>query len=133
MDNEENSIKKAISAFAALSGVRFNPQSLVEDVVLLSVSFPDAPSFELACANTARALEQLAKGRVAGAELKKELKGWRSYHYQPKVEQGANASCRIVYRNVADGVEVMGFGHRHVPKDVYGRLNSIARRGSFSG
>lgn len=112
----------AVEALSSVEGLRMPASSLAEDAFLLSVAFPDEEDFLAACSSTRRALEQLARGAIATSDLKYDFEGWRLFHYQHRVGQGVRAGMRIVFRVVKDGIEVLGFGHRTIPIDVYGRL-----------
>lgn len=116
-------IRQAALSLAAVEGLSMDADALLEDVVLLSVAFPEEGDFEAACANTAKAVRLLATDSVSSSALKYEFAGWESYHYQPKVGQGMKATCRIVFRRTGEGVEVEGFGHRRIPADFYERMS----------
>ena len=122
MSGRAELIGEAIEALSSVDGLHMSPESLAEDAFLLSIAFPDEEDYLAACASTRRALEQLARGLVATSDLKYDFEGWRSFHYQHRVGQGVRAGMRIVFREVEDGIEVLGFGHRTIPLDVYGRL-----------
>lgn len=117
-------LRAAVGAIADVEGLSMDPDSLVEDVYLLAYAFPEGDDFEAAVASTCRALAALIAGRVSTSALKYELDTWQSYHYQPRVAQGARATCRIVFRNTNDGIEVKGFGQRRIPRDFYQRMSS---------
>lgn len=106
-----------------------NSDSLAQDVFLLSEAFPEEEDFEEAVASTVTALEQVIEGSVDTSPLKYDFAGWQSFHYQHKVEQGAKADCRIVFKRVDEGIEVRGFGHRRVPEDLYQRLRDARETG----
>ncbi len=107
---------------AAAPGLHMDPNSLLEDTYLLAAALPDEGEFMAACASTVRAIGNLASRRVSSPRLKYALEGWSSYHYQHRVAQGGRADCRIVFRETEGGIEVMGFGHRSIPEDLYARM-----------
>lgn len=115
-------IRQAVEVLAEVEGVFMDPASLVEDVFLLAYAFPEEEDFMAACASTSRAFGFLMKGAVDSSNLKYQLEGWDSYHYQHRVGQGVKADCRIMYRRTDDGIEVKGFGHRRIPADFYNRM-----------
>lgn len=117
-------LRTAIDAITDVEGLSMDPDSLVEDVYLLAYAFPEDDDFEAAIASTCRALTALIADRVSTSALKYEFDTWSSYHYQPRIVQGTRATCRIVFRNTNDGIEVKGFGHRRIPKDFYQRMSS---------
>ncbi|NGM17946.1 hypothetical protein GMI70_08090 [Eggerthellaceae bacterium zg-893] len=120
----ESLIVEAVDAIADVEGLAMDPNHLVEDVYLLAFAFPQDDDFKAAVASTCRAFSQIVEGRVTTSSLKYDFAGWRSYHYQPRVGQGSKAVCRIVFRPTQSGIEVKGFGHRRIPKDLYKRLSA---------
>lgn len=122
-------IQQAIESIAEVEGVSMSATSLVEDVFLLAHASPEEEDFMAACASTCRALKNLVEGRVTSSKLKYDLEDWKSYHYQHRVNQGAKATCRIMYRLVAEGIEVKGFGHRRIPGDFYERMSDLRNEG----
>ncbi len=121
ISNED--IRSAIIAISDVSGVWMDTGALAEDAILLAYAFPEEDEFKAACANTCRALSLLVEGKVATSDLKYAFEDWQSYHYQHHVGQGSAATCRIIYRKIEGGIEVMGFGHRHIPEDFYVRMS----------
>lgn len=121
----EELIRQAVESLSEVEGVLMDAGSLVEDVFLLARAFPLEGDFMAACVSTARALNHLVEGRVTSGSLKYGFEGWKSYHYQHRVGQGIKATCRVVYRQVDGGVEVKGFGHRHIPADFYERMSKV--------
>ncbi|MBQ9042577.1 MAG: hypothetical protein IJ111_07150 [Eggerthellaceae bacterium] len=109
---------------ASTPGLEMEPNGLLEDTYLLAAAFPEEDEFMAACASTVRAIGNLVSRRVSSAQLKYALEGWSSYHYQHRVSQGGRADCRIVFRETPAGIEVMGFGHRAIPEDLYARMAS---------
>lgn len=115
-------MRLAVETISKVEGVRMDANSLVEDSFLLAYAFTEEEDFLAACANTCRALEQLVSGKVVPGDLKYDFEEWKAYHYQHRVAQGMKADCRIMYRKIPDGIEVKGFGHRHIPYDFYERM-----------
>ena len=113
---------QALRVLASVEGAFFDPQWLAEDIHLLAEAFPDPEEFAAATVSTGRALKSLVSDSVNAADLDYDLKGWKSYHYQHRRAQRAKADMRIIYKRENDQCLVMGFGHRHVPANVYRRL-----------
>lgn len=120
-------LRAAVDAITNVEGLSMDPDSLVEDVYLLAYAFPEDDDFEAAVASTCRALTALITERVNASTLKYEFDTWSPYHHQPRVAQGARATCRIIFRSTGDGIEVKGFGHRRIPRDFYQRTSSSRR------
>lgn len=119
------SVRDAVVAVSQVENVRMDPRALAEDALALSYAFSDEREYRVAVANTCRALDQLARGKVQSSALKYEHEGWLSYHYQHAVAQGARADMRIMYRMEGGKVAVRGFGHRDTPEDFYVRMSSL--------
>ena len=115
---------QAAETVSAVKGLAMDPNDLVEDVFLLAHAFPEERDFKAAVASTCRALGRLIAGAVTPSDLKYDLSGWSSYHYQPWVGQGVRAMCRITFRRIEGGIEVKGFGHRRIPEDFYRRMGA---------
>ncbi|OZG60537.1 hypothetical protein BLEM_1838 [Bifidobacterium lemurum] len=125
MNVTNDMLDKAVRAISAIPAVEMDGASLARDVVLLAYAWPDAEEFAAAVGGTCEALRALAEGRVEGSELKYQFEGWRSFHYQHRRFHKAKADARIVYRRVDAGIQVWGFGGRHVPSDIYRRLSRL--------
>lgn len=98
-------LRAAVDAITDVEGLSMDPDSLVEDVYLLAYAFPEDDDFEAAVANTCRALTALIAERVSASMLKYEFDTWSSCHYQPRVAQGARATCRIIFRGTEGSIE----------------------------
>lgn len=122
MSISDATIINAARAIAGVEGVEADARAVVEDAFLLSMAFTDESEYLVAVANTVRALNQLANNAVSSAKLKHGHRGWLSYHYQHKVQQGARADVRIVFRREGGRVRLRAFGHRNLPKDFYERV-----------
>jgi hypothetical protein len=119
------SYERLLDAFAELGSVenvQMNPDDLSEDVFLLGRAFKNEDEFNSAVAATVNALKKLAMDKVTPAELERNMRGFQSYHYQHKVEQGARADMRIIFKRTDSGIEVKALGHRFIPQDIYKRL-----------
>lgn len=121
----DEAIRDAVVAISQVEGALMDPDALAEDAIALSYALPDEHEYRTAVANTCRALDQLAKGKVQSSALKYEHEGWLSHHYQHAVSQGAKADMRIMYRMEGGKVAVRGFGHRDTPEDFYVRMASL--------
>ena len=115
---------RAIQILASVEGMQMDPAALAQDVLAVADAWPTADEFRLAIAATRRVLERLVSGAAEGTPLKYNLSAWSSLHYQHKRAQGQRADMRVVYQRTEGeaGIRVRGFGHRHVPQDVYRRL-----------
>ena len=122
MPVSDNAIDAAIDLIAGVPGLEMDADDLADDVVLMSLSWPDEAEFLKAAAATERAMRQLCAGTVTAAPLKHDLAGWFSYHYQHARAQGGRADMRIAFRPVKDGIRVRAFGHRDMPTDFYRRI-----------
>lgn len=120
----EQDYTKAIDKIAAIPCVTMNPAHLAYDVYLMGFAFPEKNAFEEAITRTAIILLKLVNGEIVATMLKRELHGWYSYHYQPSIGQGEKALCRVIFRFRDGGLDVLGFGHRFIPEDVYVRLEN---------
>lgn len=122
MPISKTQLHQALDAIAGIKGLYMDPDYLVEDIVLLSVSFPNEDEFKAAVVNTVNAIQLVRDRSVTPSLLENHLGGWRSYHFQHRVAQRAKADCRLIFRPIENGIEVKGFGHRYIPQDVYRRL-----------
>lgn len=125
MPVSEGALRDAIVAIAKVKNVLMDPRALAEDALALSYALPDEREYRAATANTCRALEQLADGKVQSSSLKYAHEGWFSYHYQHAVARGARANMRIMYRLEGKKLKVRGFGHRDMPEDFYTRMAEV--------
>lgn len=112
----------AARAVARVEHVEADARAILEDAYLLSMAFTEEAEYLNAVANTVRALGQLVGGTVSSSLLKYGHRGWLSYHYQHKVEQGARADMRVVFRREGANIRLRAFGHRNLPKDFYERI-----------
>ncbi|PLS30688.1 hypothetical protein Uis1B_1515 [Bifidobacterium margollesii] len=115
-------LSQAVAVIASVRGAWMDAGTLADDVILLAYVWPDDDEFKQAVSSVRRALTLLVSNHVEGAELKYGLAGWRSYHFQHHRCQGARADMSIIYRRVPEGIQIKGFGNRHLPSDIYERL-----------
>ena len=115
-------VRAAVARIAEIDGIEMSPEALVEDTVLLAVAWPEEDDFAAAVASTVRTLCLVVRDCVIPSHLDNELDGWLSYHCQLHRIQGCPSHLRVVYRRTERGVEIMGFGHRFKPTDIYRRL-----------
>lgn len=112
-----------IDRVSNVQDVKMDPNALVDDVILMAYVFHERLSFLQAMNSVVRALEQIVNEKVSVSQLEHNLRGWDSYHFQSQRLQGQGADLRIIYQHVDSGsVYVRGFGHRHLPSDIYKRL-----------
>lgn len=120
---ENDLILQWIQNVSQIKGLQMDPTALADDVVLMALVFDTEEAFLLAMDNVVRAVTQLINGVVDTSQLERNYSGWDSYHFQSKRTQGHRADLRVVYQNVdKNTIRVKGFGHRHLPKDIYNRL-----------
>lgn len=118
---------ESIDLIAGIQQLEMDPQALADDIVLLDRVWHDKREFKSAITSVHKAIEQLVQGAVSGTPLKNNHKDWMSYHFQHRRSQGGKADMRIVYQLKAGRIRVRGFGHRHLPVDIYRRLNEERR------
>lgn len=101
------------------------PEALVDDLLYLTLAFPEEAAYKTAVVNTAKAMRDITRNKVTADRLSGAFEGWESFHYQPKVGQGITADMRLVFKRASDDVFVLGFGHRYVPSDLYRRVSAL--------
>ncbi|PJM74860.1 hypothetical protein [Bifidobacterium simiarum] len=121
----ETLLSQAVAVIASVRGVQMDAGTLADDVVLLAYVWPDDQEFKQAVSSVRYALELLVADHVEGTALKYGLSGWYSYHFQHRRRQGARADMRVIYRRVPEGIQIKGFGSRHLPSDIYDRLAQL--------
>ena len=122
MELSEDKLLATINRFSKLAFCTFDPKHLVQDLLILeSISATEA-DFDGVIDRTIAALALLAGRQVDADALHHEYDGWLSYHYQPRIAQGQKAVYRVIFTYTDEGIDVMGFGHRHQPTDIYRRL-----------
>lgn len=119
---DDRTIKDAIAVIVSINGLNMDPDDLAYDVVLMAIAWPEEVDFKHAVVSTCEAMEHLINGVNAGTRLKYDLSEWTSFHFQHRRAQGQKADMRIIYRRTEDGIQVMAFGHRHRPNDIYWRI-----------
>ena len=124
MSVDADTLRAAVQTVSGIRGVRMNPDSVADDVISLATAIADEEPFTCAVANTARAIQRLAVGKVEGTPLTGVFEGWSSFHFQSERKNGASANMRVVYRRNGGVTEVLGFGHRWLPSDVYAAISS---------
>jgi len=113
-----------IERVAELEGLSMDADKLVEDVVLVAVAFDQDPNiFSLAMVNVVTAFRLILRDRNIGQELVGNKAGWYSFHFQSQRTRKHTADMRIVYRDTGTTIQVMGFGHRWLPQEIYNRLS----------
>lgn len=118
-------ILEFIDKVSDIDGLSMDPVTLADDVVLMAFVFDVEATFLQAMNNVLRALTQLIDGKLDKSQLARNYRGWESYHFQSRRAQGQRADLRIVFQNVTShSIRVKGFGHRHLPSDIYKRLIS---------
>ena len=128
MNIDKAILSQAVLALSSLDRVQMGTKELAQDATRLTFAFPEQNDYKLVVCNTAKAMKDLVRGRVSSSTLDGVFQGWESYHYQPKVGQGIAADMRIVFKREAEGIRILGFGHRYIPDDLYKRLNALQRK-----
>lgn len=95
---------------------------LVDDLFSLQMAFPDGAQYEMALQEILGQLRRL-QGVVLGRAMRRRLQGWRRHAFVSGAGVLREEDLRIVYRPQGDaGIELLGFGHRDEPVDLYRRL-----------
>jgi hypothetical protein len=106
-----------------IDGLLMDPVSLADDVTLMAFVFVNENEFLQAMNNVIRTISQLIEGKVDTSQLERNYSGWDSFHFQSKRAQRHRADLRVVFQTTAqNSIKVRGFGHRHLPLDIYDRL-----------
>ncbi|MDA8347044.1 MAG: hypothetical protein M0Z66_16500 [Thermaerobacter sp.] len=106
------------------AALRFNPADVLDDLASLEAAFPSPESYKVALEEAIHQLHVVVR-QQPGKGMRGRLNVWRRHAFQSMPARGGKADLRIVYK-ASDGseVELLGFGHRHVPRDIYQRLRS---------
>ena len=121
-------IREAVKSLADVEGYYMDEAALVEDCVLLAMSFPDERDFMAACSSTRQMLQFIAENRARSGRLKCEYAGWRSCYYQHRAGRSVQETCSITYCRFGSMVLVKGFGFRQVPANYYVYLGEIRKQ-----
>ncbi|WP_341959902.1 hypothetical protein NM897_09185 [Planococcus maritimus] len=113
---------KAIGALSSVSGVTFNPKYLADDVSVLAKSFIEENEFQIAVEETVRELELLVSKKKKAKPLLNNHSELSSSHYQSVRLQKQKADLRLIFKTDSNPLQVIMFGHRHQPKDIYDEL-----------
>lgn len=114
-----------IDLVSQLDGLMMDPVTLADDMILMAYYFNEPDDFLLAISQVVKAMKHLIQERVATSQLERSYRGWTSYHFQSKRVQGKRADLRIVFqKHTAYTIRIKGFGHRHIPIDIYRRLHT---------
>lgn len=92
------------------------------NIVLVAYVFDDEILFMTAITQIKNAIHQIVKTRIIGQALVGNLSDWMSFHFQSQRAQKHPSDLRIVYKDTGTDINIRGFGHRHLPSDVYRRL-----------
>lgn len=123
MTISDNLIEEAIDVIADIQGIQMNQDELVDDVILVAFVFDEERTFKLAITQITNAIHQIIRQRNVGQALVNNYDGWMSFHFQSHRVNGHPADLRVVYQDIITAIRVRGFGHRHLPTNVYKRLN----------
>jgi hypothetical protein len=113
-----------IDHVASVQGIEMDPDALVDDVVFIAYSFDQDDTFIAAMTQIVHSLLLLVKRRNMGQSLVGNFSDWRSFHFQSQRTKGHPADLRMVYKDTGTSIRVRGFGHRHLPQNIYLRLYS---------
>lgn len=115
-------IEQSIDNIASIQGLEMDPNYLVDDVVLIAYVFTDEQFFKKAINQIVHSLHLIIEKRSIGQPLVGNLSGWFSFHFQSQKVNKHPADLRCVYKDAGLEIQVRGFGHRHIPIDMYRRL-----------
>lgn len=113
---------KAIGALSSVSGVAFNPKYLADDVSVLAISFMEENEFQIAVDETVRELELLVNKKKNPSPLLYNHSELSSSHYQSVRSKKQKADLRLIFKTNSNPLQVIMFGHRHQPSDIYNEL-----------
>jgi len=116
-------IEEAIDIIADIQGIKMNQDELVDDVILVAFVFDEESKFKLAINQITNSIHQIISQRNVGQALVNNYEGWMSFHFQSQRVNGHPADLRVVYQDIITAIRVRGFGHRHLPTNIYTRLN----------
>ncbi|MBP1970328.1 hypothetical protein J2Z83_002446 [Virgibacillus natechei] len=122
MTIDNNLIEQAIDAITEIEGIKTDPNAMLDDIVLVAYVFDNELLFMTAIAQIKKAMLQIVKTRDIGQPLVGNLSSWMSFHFQSQRTQKHPADLRIIYHDTGDFIRIRGFGHRHLPSDVYQKL-----------
>jgi hypothetical protein len=115
-------LAKWIRRISSVQGIEMDADALVDDILLMAYAFENEDTFNTAMTHVVSALLLIVKQRNVGQDLKANLTGWKSYHFQSQRIRKHPADLRIVYQDTGSAIRVRGFGHRWIPEEVYKRL-----------
>ncbi len=115
-------IVQAIENIANIKGIEMDPDYLLDDVVLVAYVFNAEDIFKKAISQIVHSLNLIINKRSIGQPLVGNLTGWFSFHFQSQRVSKHPADLRCVYKDAGVEIQVRGFGHRHLPGDIYRRL-----------
>ncbi|WP_019415071.1 hypothetical protein [Paenisporosarcina sp. TG20] len=118
-----NLIEEAIDVIANIQGIQMNQDELVDDVILVAFVFDEESTFKLAINQITNSIQHIVSQRNVGQALVNTYDGWMSFHFQSQRVNGHPADLRVVYQNTNTVIRIHGFGHRHLPTNIYRRLN----------
>lgn len=127
MDPKRESQIRFLEGLASLPDVAINADDVYDDLEALAKAFPDPERYATALRAILAQLRILVK-QAPGKPMQGRYAGWRRHAFQSQQRRGARADLRIVYRIEGGRAEVLGFGHRHDPVDVYLRLRERRER-----
>lgn len=113
-----------IDRVSELEGISMDADKLVEDIVLIAIAFDqDSEILSAVMTNTIEAFKLIVRDRSIGQELMGNKSVWSSYHFQSRRIRKQKADMRLVYRDSGTSIQIMGFGHRWLPQQIYDRLS----------
>ena len=94
-----------------------NAEDVKTDLLVLEQVFADPSQYGNVLLQIAAQLSTLCAQPHLGKDLKGPLAGWRKH----KISSGreSRADLRILFRRTGQQIELLGFGHRDEPYDVY--------------
>ncbi|MFY3793325.1 hypothetical protein ACOQFO_16775 [Ureibacillus sp. MALMAid1270] len=117
----KDQIENAIDKISAIKGVGMEPMYLMLDVLALYSVYSDR--FNIVVDEVIKAIEMIVNNPSLGQQLDFSLSDYKSYHFSSpgqllKVGELPEEDMRIAHRYMKSNklVEVLGFGHRYLPK-----------------
>ena len=115
------------------ASLRFDARETRQDLQVLQDAFPKPEDYDRALLEVLRYVTALMAGLKRGADLKGPLSGWQKCKGRSSTDSSGRDDLRIVFRALPNCVELLGFGHRDEPWDLYGYIGARAMLRAVSG
>lgn len=117
----KHQIENAIDRISAITGVRMEPMYLKLDVLALYSVYRER--FSIVVDHVLEVLEMIAADPSLGKQLEYSLRDCKSFHFSSPgqvLEEGEEPEedMKLAHRYISSTrlLEVLGFGHRYLPK-----------------